>query len=100
MFIFLSAAANPLLFFREDLTLIHSGALAEQFVGQELIAYANPYEKAQLHFWEREKKGSDAEVDYVVMIGSDVIPIEVKSGMTGKLKSMQVFLNEKKSPFG
>lgn len=47
---------DPLLFFREDLTLIHSGALAEQFVGQELIAYANPHDRVQLHFWEREKK--------------------------------------------
>jgi uncharacterized protein len=91
---------DPLLFFREDLTLIHSGALAEQFVGQELIAYANPHDRMQLHFWEREKKGSSAEVDYILPIGPYIIPIEVKAGPTGKLRSMQVFLNEKKSPFG
>ena len=47
---------DPLLFFREDLTLIHSGALAEQFVGQELIAYASPYDRMQLHFWERASR--------------------------------------------
>ncbi len=91
---------DPLLFFRDDLTLIHSGSLAEQFVGQELIAYANPHDRMQLHFWERAKKDSSAEVDYVLSLGSHVIPIEVKAGPTGKLKSMHVFLEEKQSPFG
>ncbi len=91
---------DPLLFFREDLTLLHSGALAEQFVGQELIAYANPYDRMQLHFWEREKRDSSAEVDYVLPLGSHIIPIEVKAGPTGKLRSIYVFLEEKKSPFG
>ncbi len=91
---------DPLLFFREDLSLIHSGALAEQFVGQELIAYGNPYDRMQLHFWEREKAGSDAEVDYVLTLGSNVIPLEVKAGMAGTLRSMQVFLKEKHSPYG
>lgn len=91
---------DPLLFFREDLTLIHSGALAEQFVGQEFIAYANPHDRMQLHFWEREKKGSSAEVDYILPIGPHIIPIEVKAGPTGKLRSINVFLEEKKSPFG
>ncbi len=91
---------DPLLFFREDLTLIHCGALAEQFVGQELIAYANPHDRMQLHLWEREKKDSAAEVDYVVTLGSHIIPIEVKAGPAGKLRSINVFLSEKKSPFG
>ena len=91
---------DPLLFFREDLTLIHSGALAEQFVGQELIAYANPHDRMQLHFWEREKKDSSAEVDYILPLGHHIIPLEVKAGPAGKLRSIQVFLEEKKSPFG
>jgi predicted AAA+ superfamily ATPase len=91
---------DPLLFFRKDLTLVHSGALAEQFVGQELIAYANPHDRVQLHFWEREKKDSAAEVDYILPLGPNIIPIEVKAGPVGKLRSMNVFLEEKKSPFG
>lgn len=91
---------DPLLFFREDLTLIHSGALAEQFVGQELIAYANPHDRMQLHFWEREKKDSAAEVDYIISLGPHIVPIEVKAGPTGRLRSIYVFLEEKKSPFG
>ncbi len=91
---------DPLLFFREDLTLIHSGALAEQFVGQELIAYANPHDRMQLHFWERGKKGSSAEVDYILSLSAHIIPIEVKAGSAGKLRSINVFLEEKKSTFG
>lgn len=91
---------DPLLFFREDLTLIHSGALAEQFVGQELIAYANPHDRVQLHFWEREKKDSSAEVDYILPLGAHIIPIKVKAGSAGKLRSINVFIEEKKSPFG
>ena len=91
---------DPLLFFRDDLTLIHSGALAEQFVGQELIAYANPHDRIQLHFWEREKKDSAAEVDYVIQLGSHITPIEVKAGGAGKLRSIHVFLKEKRCPYG
>lgn len=84
----------------EDLTLINGGVLAEQFVGQELIAYAQPYTRAILYYWEREKKGSDAEVDYVVEVGSHVIPIEVKAGAKGRLKSLKKFMEEKKSILG
>ncbi len=91
---------DPLIFFREDLTLIHAGALAEQFVGQELIAYANPHDRMQLHFWEREKKDSSAEVDYILPVGPHIVPIEVKAGATGKLRSIHSFMEEKKSPFG
>lgn len=84
----------------EELILINQGALAEQFVGQELLAYGNNYEKSELYYWEREKKGSQAEVDYIVHFGATVYPIEVKSGATGHLRSLRVFMAEKKSNIG
>jgi len=84
----------------EDMTSVHSGRLAEQFVGQELIAYGKPYRKASLYYWEREKKGSSAEVDYLIEVGNDIIPLEVKSGATGRLRSLKQFMEEKKSPLG
>lgn len=84
----------------EDLSLINSGNLAEQFVGQELIAYTKPYERASLYYWEREKKGSEAEVDYVIEVGTHIIPIEVKAGKTGRLRSLRQFIDEKKAPLG
>jgi predicted AAA+ superfamily ATPase len=84
----------------EDLILLNQGALAEQFVGQELIAYSKNYEKPELYFWEREKPGSQAEVDYVLQLHGQIIPVEVKSGTTGRLRSLHLFMEEKKLKIG
>lgn len=83
-----------------ELMQINAGAQAEQFVGQELLAYADPYMNTQLYYWERDKKGSEAEVDYVIQAGPQIVPIEVKAGTTGTLKSLAQFLLEKQAPFG
>ena len=83
-----------------DLTLVNRGVLAEQFVGQELLAYAPSYKPAQLYYWEREKKGAEAEIDYVVEANTHLIPIEVKAGRAGRLKSLKQFMTEKGSRFG
>ena len=48
----------------------------------------------------REKRNAQAELDYVVSKGAEVIPLEVKSGKTGTLKSLQQFLKEKRSEKG
>jgi predicted AAA+ superfamily ATPase len=85
-------------FFEQDILQINSGMLAEQFVGQELLAYAEPDQNASLLFWERNE--GQAEVDFITTVGSDIIPIEVKAGVTGKLRSMHEFLREKKSRLG
>lgn len=83
-----------------ELLQINAGAQAEQFVGQELLAYSDPYMNSQLFYWEREKKGASAEVDFVMQWGSQILPIEVKAGTTGSLKSLAQFMLEKKSPIG
>ena len=85
---------------REDLLGAHHGAIAEQFVGQELLAMSDPYWNTRLHFWEREKKSSSAEIDYVINIRGHVVPIEVKAGATGRLRSLKQFLMEKKVDIG
>lgn len=84
----------------EDFMQINAGAVAEQFVGQELVAYSDRHLQASLYFWAREKKGSMAEVDYVINIGSEIFPVEVKSGKEGKLKSLRMFIEEKKTKLG
>jgi predicted AAA+ superfamily ATPase len=86
--------------FNEDLILLNRGAIAEQFVGQELLAYQDPYDEPQLYYWSREEKSSQAEVDYVININSTILPIEVKSGKTGTLKSLHLFIQEKKLNIG
>jgi len=87
-------------FLQEPLMQINQGRLAEQFVGQELAAYSKPYEEPQLYYWEREQRGSLAEVDYVIQAGNDIYPVEVKAGKTGRLKSLQIFLKEKNVKLG
>ena len=76
--------------------LNNEGGLAEQFVAQEIIAGAVPFTNKKLHYWTREKKNSSSEIDYLVSGGSSVMPIEVKAGKTGSLKSLHVFMAEKK----
>jgi predicted AAA+ superfamily ATPase len=78
-----------------DLELINRGALAEQFVGQELLAAAPSNEEPLLYYWKREAENSNAEVDYITAHGSQVIPIEVKAGATGRLRSLHLFLSQK-----
>ncbi len=78
----------------------HQGALAEQFVGQELLAYSDPHQNQQLYFWETSKQGSSIEIDYVTTMNSRILPIEVKAGTTGRLRSLQCFLECKNISLG
>ncbi len=81
----------------DDLMMVNNGALAEQYIGQHLL-YANPsYERPQLFYWNREQKNSSAEIDYLIPHANNIVPIEVKAGKTGTLKSLQVFVTEKQS---
>ncbi len=84
----------------EDVLLVNSGALCEQFIGQHLLYSGEFYREAELFYWAREQKGSSAEVDYLIASGSTIIPVEVKAGSGSSLKSMHVFLKLKKRNFG
>lgn len=75
-----------------------TGPFAEQFVGQEFLANEDPLLETPLFFWTRERGA--AEVDYLIARKGSVIPIEVKAGKWGRLKSIQQFLEEKEAPFG
>ena len=84
----------------KDFMQINAGAITEQFVGQELRAYSDSHQESSLFFWARDKKSSSAEVDYIISVGSDIFPLEVKSGKAGTLKSLRLFLKEKRAKFG
>ena len=75
-----------------DLTDARKGVLAEHIVGQELRA-ASLVDLTHERFWVREKKQSSAEVDYVVQFNGKLVPVEVKSGSTGRLRSLMQFLD-------
>jgi len=80
--------------------LIHKGALAEAFVGQELRAYHVPTSQPDSYYWHRESKSSNAEVDYVVEVDTTIVPVEVKASSKGSMTSMRLFLTEKRSDLG
>jgi uncharacterized protein len=84
-----------------DLFSAHTGAVAEQFVGQELAALDGMNRDAGLYYWDRAARGSTAEVDYLTAIHGRIVPVEVKAGAFGHLKSLHLFLSTYPAvPFG
>ncbi|MCX7337978.1 MAG: AAA family ATPase [Alphaproteobacteria bacterium] len=71
------------------------GGISEQVVGQMLRCLFPFYQEPALYYWRREEKGSSAEIDYLLEHKDHIIPIEVKSGSTGSLKSLHFFMNLK-----
>ncbi len=80
--------------------LINKGVLAEQFWGLEYQKYSSPWSPPALYYWHRESPNANAEVDYVVQEGADLVPIEVKSSGKGSMQSLRQFLKEKNKAFG
>lgn len=81
---------------RKSLELVNEGANAEQFIGQHLAALLAPRPNRELTYWLREGRSNNAEVDYVAEFGGRIVPIEVKAGRTGTLKSLHQFVAEKR----
>jgi predicted AAA+ superfamily ATPase len=78
-----------------EIILINNGGVAEQVVGQLLRTINMPYIEPELYYWLREGKNS-AEIDYIIQQGSHLLPIEVKAGSSGTLKSLHYFMGIKK----
>lgn len=76
----------------DDLNKIYQGTLIEHLIGQEILAFQYNALSA-LHFWVREKKESTAEVAYLFPYDGLIIPIEVKSGKVGTLKSLHSYMD-------
>ena len=84
---------------KENMSLVNDGALAEQFIGQQLLYSGSYYDSPALYYWVREAKSAAAEVDYLLTSGRHVVPVEIKAGTTGTLKSLHQFLKEKQRHF-
>lgn len=79
----------------DEIVLINQGALAEQVAGQLLRLLTPFYMDPQLYYWVRATKGSHAEIDYLMQDNTRLIPIEVKAGSEGKMRSLHQFMHEK-----
>mgnify|MGYP002712930108 CR=1 FL=1 len=75
----------------KDLNDAFRGRIAEHVVYQELLAKETSVLR-KLHFWVRDKSSSQAEVDLVYPYKTYLIPLEIKSGATGKLRSLFEFM--------
>ena len=76
--------------------LVNKGALTEMVAGLELLRYRTPNMRHELFYWVRKAKNAQAEVDYLATYQSEVLPIEVKAGTQGGMKSLWQFMREKK----
>ena len=78
-----------------DISLINQGGISEQIVGQMLRTLSPYFVEPALFYWTREKKNANAEIDFILQYGPIVMPIEVKSGSEGGLKSLHYFMKLK-----
>jgi predicted AAA+ superfamily ATPase len=81
----------------DELSLVNKGGIAEQVAGQLLRTIIPAYKEPKLYYWQRTEKGAEAEIDYLIQHKSQIIPIEVKAGKTGTLKSLHYYMNQKNS---
>jgi predicted AAA+ superfamily ATPase len=79
---------------------INSGKLAEMLVGLELAKSADAFTDTSLFYWHREAANSTAEVDYLMQHNGAVLPIEVKAGTQGAMKSLHMLMKEKSIGLG
>lgn len=79
--------------FNENISDTYRGIIAEHIVGQELLASDFSIQN-ELRFWVRERADASAEIDYILQHNGKLIPIEVKSGAIGKLRSLHQFMDQ------
>jgi len=82
-----------------DFSAVNRGSLAEIFVGLEFLKAASCYMPQELFHWQRSASSgslqSNAQIDFLIQKGSNIIPIEVKSGTQGSMQSLRLFMKEK-----
>lgn len=80
--------------------LVNKGHITEMVAGLELMRYSSLTQQHELYYWQREEKNSQAEVDYLLVRNMKIIPLEVKAGTKGGMKSLYSFMDEKRLSVG
>ncbi|HDP94671.1 MAG TPA: ATP-binding protein [Candidatus Aminicenantes bacterium] len=75
---------------------INKGGMAEQFIAQHLLYLNRSDETPRLYYWLRDGRANNAEVDFVIQAHNRIVPIEVKAGKSGTLKSLHQFVLSRK----
>ena len=75
--------------------LVNKGSLTEMVAGCEIIKYLKPNIKQDLYYWENLTKNASSEVDYILSYNMQIVPLEIKAGIGGKMKSLRYFMEKK-----
>jgi len=78
----------------DEIIFTNKGGIAEQFVGQQIRSSQSPLTDPILFYWQRTG-GRQGEIDYIIQHGNSVVPIEIKSGTAGSMKSLHQFMADK-----
>lgn len=80
--------------------LVNKGHVTEMVAGLEMLKYNTPTQRHDLYYWQNLSRGAQAEVDYVIVKDMNIVPIEVKAGTSGSMKSMYQFMSDKNLGYG
>lgn len=80
--------------------LVNKGHITEMVAGLELLKYNSPTQRHDLYYWQNLSRGAQAEVDYVIARNMKVVPLEVKAGTSGSMRSMYQLMSDKKLNYG
>lgn len=87
------------LFNQENISDSRRGKVAEHIVAQEMLGASFRFLEER-HFWVREARNSQAELDFVLKTNDfGLLPVEVKGGDNSKLKSLQLFMNDSSAKY-
>lgn len=75
----------------KDLNNLYRGFILQHVLTQELMA-KQTQTNFKPHFWVRQKSNANAEVDLIYAFQGKAIPIEIKSGKQGRLRSLHQFV--------
>ncbi len=75
--------------------IVNKGGLTEMVAGWELVKHSSPRTQHDLYYWQNTDKGTTSEVDYLAMRELKILPIEVKAGTSGKMKSLRFFMRKR-----
>lgn len=75
--------------------LVNKGKITEMVAGWEIVKNLSPRTDHDLYYWENNANGATSEVDYLISQDFRIVPIEVKAGVTGKMKSLRLFMRRK-----
>lgn len=84
----------------DDAAFANKGSLAEVYSTLQIASHSSMRHRPELYYWHRDAPNATAEVDFIMQRGNGIMPMEVKSGVRGSMKSLRLFMAEKHVSMG